>query len=615
MIPQQEQRPITLSAAWLNRLGLGILVVHGQTVIRATATAMALLDRQGASTIGQDILQLFSSSDQAPLRPWLKAIYTNPDHAGPIVVASDAGSPRHFRLTAGPNDGGSESTRIITIEEHIPGGAAANAAELRRTFKELLDGNPVPTFVLNREHVVLHWNRACEVVLGVTAHEMVGTRNHWMPFYDKPSPALGDLIIDDDQADEGQVLYGDTLRPSPIISEGLEASRFFPQLGTEGRWLLMTAAAVRNPHGVVMGAIETLVDITEIKLAEESLLVTQQDLEEQVMRRTAELQSAKAALEHDIERREQAERELLDRYAEMTDLNTQLSEANAQIQSAQNQLLQNEKLASIGQLAAGVAHEINNPIGYVFSNFSTLEHYVADLLSLIDTYHAAENHISSAEQLETIATLRKRVDLEFLKEDTRALMSESREGIERVRKIVQDLKDFSHVDSDSSWQWADLHRGIDSTLNIVSNEIKYHADVIKRYGDIPKVQCLPSQLNQVFMNLLVNAAHAMEGRASRGAITVSSGHDDHDVWISIQDTGCGMSEETRSKIFDPFFTTKPIGKGTGLGLSLSYGIVQKHHGSIDVTSVPGEGTCFRVKLPIHQDDGPGTESINKQVTS
>ena len=452
MIPRQEQRPIALSNAWLDRLGIGILVVHGQTVIRATTAAMVLLDRKDAPTIGRDVLQLFTSDGEERLRPWLKAIYTNPEHAGSIVVASDAGSPRHFRLTAGPNDGGSESTRIITLEEHIPGGAAANAAELRRTFKELLDGNPVPTFVLNREHVVLHWNRACEVVLGVTAHEMVGTRDHWLPFYDQPSPALGDLIIDDNQAAAGQELYGDTLRASPIISDGLEASRFFPQLGENGRWLLMTAAPVRNPHGVVMGAIETLVDITEIKRAEESLLIAQQGLEDLVRKRTAELESAKAALEHDIERREETEKELLDRYVEMTSLNIKLSEANERIQSAQNQLLQNEKLASIGQLAAGVAHEINNPIGYVFSNFSTLEHYVSDLLSLIDTYHQAEPHIADSDQLGAVKTLRERLDLDFLKEDTRALMSESREGIERVRKIVQDLKDFSHVDSDASWQ-------------------------------------------------------------------------------------------------------------------------------------------------------------------
>ncbi|MDB5814071.1 MAG: domain S-box [Rhodocyclales bacterium] len=596
----QEQRAVTLSTAWLDRLGIGILVVHGQTVIRATTAAMVLLDRKDAPMIGRDVLQLFAPEDANKLRPWLKAIYTNSEHAGSLVVASDVGSPRHFRLTAGPNDGGSESTRIITIEEHIPGGAAANAAELRRTFKELLDGNPLPTFVLNRDHVVLHWNRACEVVLGVTAHEMVGTRDHWTPFFDTPAPAIADLIIDDLQSAEAHTLYGDTLKPSAIISDGLEASRFFPNLGDKGRWLLMTAAPIRNAHGVVMGSIETLVDITEIKDAEASLRLAHQGLEDLVRKRTAELESAKGALERDIEKREQAERALLDRYVEMTNLNIKLSEANQQIQAAQNQLLQNEKLASIGQLAAGVAHEINNPIGYVFSNFSTLEHYVADLLSLIEAYHAAEPHIADEAQQHAVQALRERLDLEFLKEDTRSLMSESREGIERVRKIVQDLKDFSHVDSDASWQWADLHKGIDSTLNIVSNEIKYHADVIKEYGQIPKIQCLPSQLNQVFMNLLVNAAHAMEGRPTRGAITVSSGVDENDIWVAVSDTGCGMSEETCSKIFDPFYTTKPIGKGTGLGLSLSYGIVQKHHGSIDVTSVPGEGTRFCVKLPIRQ---------------
>ncbi len=186
-------------------------------------------------------------------------------------------------------------------------------------------------------------------------------------------------------------------------------------------------------------------------------------------------------------RREQAEKALLDRFVEMTHLNIKpLGRQPADPVGRKTSYCKTRKLASIGQLAAGVAHEINNPIGYVFSNFSTLEHYVADLLSLIETYHAAEPHIADELELNTVKALRERLDLDFLKEDTRSLMSESREGIERVRKIVQDLKDFSHVDSDSSWQWADLHKGIDSTLNIASNEIKYHADVIKNYGQIPQ---------------------------------------------------------------------------------------------------------------------------------
>jgi signal transduction histidine kinase len=267
------------------------------------------------------------------------------------------------------------------------------------------------------------------------------------------------------------------------------------------------------------------------------------------------------------------------------------------LEETKNQLMQSEKLASIGQLAAGVAHEINNPIGYVYSNLGTLEKYIQDTFSLIDIYEQAESSICDNETLVKLKAAKETLDIAFLKEDLRALMSESKDGINRVKKIVQSLKDFSHVDITEEWLYANLHSGIDSTLNIVNNEIKYKADVIKHYGAIPEVECLASQLNQVFMNLLVNASHAIE---AHGTITISTGQKDEEVWVEVSDTGSGIPPEHMKKIFDPFFTTKPIGKGTGLGLSLSYGIIQKHHGRIEVESTVGKGTTFRVCLPIKQ---------------
>ena len=218
---------------------------------------------------------------------------------------------------------------------------------------------------------------------------------------------------------------------------------------------------------------------------------------------------------------------------------------------------------------------------------------------MLDLYQAAEPAISSPEQAAAVQAKRQEVDLEFLKEDIPMLMHESREGITRVKKIVQDLKDFSHVDSTLEWQWVNLHNGIDSTLNVVNNEIKYKADVVKEYGDLPEVECLPSQLNQVFMNLMVNSAHAMG--EERGKITVRTGCMGElkgSVWLEFSDNGSGIPEDIQARIFDPFFTTKPVGKGTGLGLSLSYGIIQKHNGTISVKSKPGEGTTFRIELPV-----------------
>jgi signal transduction histidine kinase len=315
---------------------------------------------------------------------------------------------------------------------------------------------------------------------------------------------------------------------------------------------------------------------------------------------TTQLQVALGKLEEDIRKREAAEAELVRRNAELTELNARLS-------LAQQQLMQSEKLASIGQLAAGVAHEINNPIGYVFSNFETLGTYIGRMLEMFKVYEEAEPSIANPEVLARLREMRAAIDLAYLIEDIPVLMSESREGITRVRKIVQDLKDFSRVDASDEWEWADLHAGIDSTLNIVSNEVKYKAEVVREYGAIPEVECLPSQLNQVFMNLIVNAAHAISP-ARRGRITIRTGATLQDVWVEIEDTGSGISRDNLARIFDPFFTTKPVGTGTGLGLSLSYGIIQKHSGRIEVQSEVGKGTTFRVTLPIHQTATAGEES-------
>jgi Signal transduction histidine kinase len=236
-----------------------------------------------------------------------------------------------------------------------------------------------------------------------------------------------------------------------------------------------------------------------------------------------------------------------------------------------------------------VAHEINNPIGFVNSNLGTLERYVDDLLRLIDAYDADR---------EEGRKVGKEIDLSFLRQDLVNLVNESRDGVARVRRIVQDLKDFSHVD-EAEWQWADLNQGLDSTLNVVWNEVKYKAEVVKDYGDIPALYCLPRQLNQVFMNLLLNAVQAIDGR---GIITLRTKRQGEGVQIEVVDTGRGIPPEVLPRIFEPFFTTKTVGKGTGLGLSLAYGIVEKHKGRIEAESEPGRGTTFRIWLPIREPE-------------
>jgi two-component system NtrC family sensor kinase len=307
---------------------------------------------------------------------------------------------------------------------------------------------------------------------------------------------------------------------------------------------------------------------------------------------TRQLKGQLAVLEHAV----------ADRTRDITLANEALKAEIAERKQLENQLVQSEKLASIGQLAAGVAHEINNPIGYIFSNFGTLETYLARLFEMLAAYESAESRVDAPEVVAALRALRERMELDFLREDIQSLMTESRQGIVRVRQIVQDLKDFSRVDSSQEPQLANLHHGIDSTLNIVASEIKYRAEVVKEYGSIPEVECVASQINQVVMNLLVNAAHAMGDK--RGRIIIRTGGADAQVWIEVADNGSGIPPETLKRIFEPFFTTKPVGQGTGLGLSLSYGIVQKHGGRIEARSVVGEGTTFRVTLPTDRGSAP-----------
>ncbi|MDO8931606.1 MAG: PAS domain S-box protein [Rhodocyclaceae bacterium] len=506
-----------------------------------------------------------------------------------IVPFFDAGRPcRYISLRT-------DVTAQVEMQE------AARSSEMKvqqaqQILSQIIQGDPVPTFVINADHVVTHWNKACEAVTGVAAADIVGTRNQWQPFYARERPVMADLIVDQAMEAYFATHYHSKYHRSPLIAGAFEAEDFFETCGEKGRWLYFTAAPLRNTQGKIIGAIETLQDITERKVAEEALRNASAELELLVEKRTEQLVRVNAQLEEDMRRREATEAELLRRYTELSELNFRLGEV-------QDQLLQSEKLASIGQLAAGVAHEINNPIGFVHSNIGSLERYVTDIFRILDAYAAAEpalRHDAAAHA--EVERMKQEVDLAYMRTDLQALMNESKDGITRVRRIVQDLKDFSRVDSSQEWEWADLHKGLDSTLNVVNNEIKYRAEVVKEYGDLPGIQCLPSQLNQVFMNLMVNAAHAMK-EGKRGRITLRTGHDGEMVWVEVADDGGGIAPENLKRIFDPFFTTKAVGKGTGLGLSLSYGIVRKHGGSIDVKSEPGKGTTFRVTLPVKQAAG------------
>jgi PAS domain S-box-containing protein len=277
------------------------------------------------------------------------------------------------------------------------------------------------------------------------------------------------------------------------------------------------------------------------------------------------------------------------------------------LRNLQMQLLQSEKMSSIGQLAAGVAHEINNPTGYVSSNLETLQEYFDCINSVLDRYEVLlggvkeglRGRISSeslSSQAAAIESAKEEIDLSYILSDVPNLIKESRQGTDRIKNIVIDLKNFSHPGK-AEFELADIVKNIESTLNVVWNELKYKATIHKDYGELPPVMCIPQQLNQVFMNLLVNAAHAIK---DKGEIAITTRRQDGHVEIAIRDTGCGIPKANISKIFDPFFTTKEIGKGTGLGLNVAYNIVKKHSGTINVTSKVGEGTTFTILLPVNQ---------------
>ncbi|MBX7148933.1 GAF domain-containing protein [bacterium] len=280
--------------------------------------------------------------------------------------------------------------------------------------------------------------------------------------------------------------------------------------------------------------------------------------------------------------------------------NVALENTLSNLKQAQAQLVQSEKMAGLGVLAAGVAHEINNPVGFVMSNLCTLNSYVSLYKSLsdkqdklIDLYRTSSNQLAIQGYLNEIDMLKKKEDLNFVNEDIDILIKESTEGIERVRDIVQGLKSFARLD-EADFKDADINEGIESTLKIVWNEIKYKCTLEKKLSPVPLIRCFPGQLNQVFMNLIVNASQAIK---EKGTITIETFSDNDSVSVKISDTGHGIAPENLEKIFTPFFTTKPTGKGTGLGLSISYGIIEKHGGTIKVESTVGVGTSFIITLP------------------
>jgi len=270
-----------------------------------------------------------------------------------------------------------------------------------------------------------------------------------------------------------------------------------------------------------------------------------------------------------------------------------LEKMNIELKTTQSAMLQREKMASIGQLAAGVAHEINNPIGFISGNLRALNKYIDKFTDFIDIQSNIIEKMDIKEIIEELEVKKKKLKLDYVRGDVKNLINESLEGTERISKIVQNLKTFSRINGEG-YKHADINECIENTINIIWNELKYKATVKKDYGKIPQTLCYPLELNQVFMNILINASQAIEGY---GEILIKTRYNNGNIYISISDTGSGIGEEIKNKIFEPFFTTKDVGKGTGLGLSITYDIIKKHKGDIRFESQAGAGTTFTVMIP------------------
>lgn len=349
--------------------------------------------------------------------------------------------------------------------------------------------------------------------------------------------------------------------------------------------------------------------IAERKASESALDRANQQLENRVEERTAALQQANYQLTTEIAERNEIEAAMCASEAALKEQTQELQATLQKLKATQSQLIQTEKMSSIGQLVAGVAHEINNPVNFIHGNLSYLDEYTCGLLELLELYQA-----SNVEPLPNIQEKLEELDLEFLSADISKILQSMRMGTERIRDIVLSLRNFSRLDQ-SEFKKADIHAGIDSTLTILQHRLRATSNrpeiqVLKNYQKLPSIECCPGQLNQVFMNIISNGIDAIEendrqncteaDRTKTGEICITTEVVCRE-WIKIRvvDNGIGISETIRSRLFDPFFTTKPVGQGTGLGLAVAHQIiVEKHRGSITVNSTLGEGTEFAIALPI-----------------
>lgn len=452
--------------------------------------------------------------------------------------------------------------RVINLENQY-NDMANTLIESRNKLRIVLDSLKEEIVSMDKDMAIVSVNHAFVNRLKCRPEEVVGEIG-----FDEKSKSHMALCHPRIKGVVEALFENKTIQNALISEEDPQGHEVFRQI---------TCIPILDEHGAIFQAVLVFQDITENRRKAKEI----ENLNNQLMETSSQIEAKNVKLESTLKR----------------------------LEDTQAQMLQSEKMASIGQLAAGVAHEINNPTGFVSSNLKTLKDYQDDISQLIEKYKGMMGEAKNSEVVEKlpaefkdtlqgVTDFENDIDIEFLMEDINDLIGDCREGTDRIKKIVMDLKDFAHPGEDKI-QSIDINKGLNSTLNVVNNEVKYKATVYKEYGDIPTIKGYPQQLNQVFMNIMVNAAQAID---KKGDIHLKTSLEDKVVVITISDTGCGISEENLSKIFDPFFTTKDVGKGTGLGMNIAYNIIQKHHGTIDVQSTAGEGTKFTIRIPSEIED-------------
>jgi PAS domain S-box-containing protein len=443
------------------------------------------------------------------------------------------------------------------------------------SYRMLIEDMNEGALTLSLDGVILYCNRRFAEMLKSPLEKVIGSKIHtWI-------------------ASASQIFLRGLLRRDDTQTSRRGEATLLAGDGTLAPVYLSTSVLQMEEMQGLFGMVAT--DLTEQKRTE--AIVASEKLAQQLL---AASNQSRLELLKEIEAREQAEEELAIKQRQLQTLNetlaAQVAEEVLKNREKDILLLHQDKLVAIGQLAAGVAHEINNPMGFIMSNLRMLKEY-----SDVEQKYlvALENKLEEScpeERRKQFQELRQGLDLPFVLKDIALLISESLEGAERVKRIVLDLKDFARLD-EGKMNETDLNHCVKSTANIVRNEIRQVAELELLLNEISLVVCNPQQINQVIANLLVNASQAMD---KHGVITVTSRQEGEQVVLSISDTGRGMTEEVRKRIFEPFFTTREVGEGTGLGLSIAYGIIKQHDGEITVQSEPGRGTTFTIRLPIRR---------------